>query len=395
MPIRHKLDMSNPIEPYDSANGPARVVTSASSERQKMALNGICAYFTMFPLSFPYDILQAHAQQGQWVLDPFCGRGTTNYASRLLNLPSVGIDSHPLATALSQAKLTTTTSAAIVAAARRILETNPTAHTVPKGDFWHHAYNTSVLEQLCRLREALLQDCRSSARKGLRAVLLGALHGPLTKSIPSYFSNQMPRTFAPKPTYAVKFWRNRNLTPSQVDVLQLIETRAKRYYGPHLRPAVGKILRGDSRNASAFREIADPISWVITSPPYYGMRTYLPDQWLRLWFLGGPSDVDYSNRNQLRHSSPQQFAAELCQVWQNVAVVCHQQAKLIVRFGGINDRRADPQEIIKASFADSGWRITATHPAGSAAEGRRQALHFSSPPKAIEEVDVWAVRDVS
>lgn len=41
------------------------------------------------------------------------------------------------------------------------------------------------------------------------------------------------------------------------------------------------------------------------SPPYYGMRTYLPDQWLRLWFLGGPDYVEH----QLKHSGAVSFAA--------------------------------------------------------------------------------------
>jgi hypothetical protein len=32
----------------------------------------------------------------------------------------------------------------------------------------------------------------------------------------------------------------------------------------------------------------------LTSPAYYGLRTYVADQWLRNWFLGGPAYVDYS-----------------------------------------------------------------------------------------------------
>ena len=39
-------------------------------------LNAVCPYFTMFPLEFPLRIL-AEAQADHWVLDPFCGRGTT------------------------------------------------------------------------------------------------------------------------------------------------------------------------------------------------------------------------------------------------------------------------------------------------------------------------------
>ncbi len=30
----------------------------------------------------------------------------------------------------------------------------------------------------------------------------------------------------------------------------------------------------------------EDVDMIITSLPYYSMRTYLPDQWIRLWFLG-------------------------------------------------------------------------------------------------------------
>src|SRR6266545_7384754 len=69
------------------------------------ALNAICPYFTMFPLDFPMRILNRYGQPGQRVLDPFCGRGTTNFAARLSGLHTVGMDSSPVATAITAAKL--------------------------------------------------------------------------------------------------------------------------------------------------------------------------------------------------------------------------------------------------------------------------------------------------
>ena len=44
-------------------------------------------------------------------------------------------------------------------------------------------------------------------------------------------------------------------------------------------------IEGDAR--TALRRIRRRFTRVITSPPYLGMRTYLPDQWLRYWALGG------------------------------------------------------------------------------------------------------------
>lgn len=184
----------------------------------------------MFPLAFPYGILKSHAKLGEWVADPFCGRGTTNYAGRILNLPSIGIDSSPVAVAISEAKLVNTSPKSVVKAAARILDSCLEHTEIPEGEFWSCAFHPNVLHTLCRLREGLLVECRSQARKALRAIILGALHGPRPKTKASYFSNQMPRTYAPKPRYAVKFWKNHSLKPEQIDVLQIIEERAVRYY---------------------------------------------------------------------------------------------------------------------------------------------------------------------
>lgn len=342
---------------------------------------------------FPYTILSTHASSGEWVLDPFCGRGTTNYASRLLGLPSVGIDSSPVAVALSQAKLANTSPQMIVRVARRILDEIETPNDVPAGEFWEWAFHKDVLWMLCRLREGLLRNCQSDARKALRAIIMGALHGPRPKSRPTYFSNQSPRTYGPKPRYAVNFWKARNLVPEFVDVLKIIEERAQRFYSQESTVAVGTVIKGDSRDKWLFSRLPGKgkISWVITSPPYYGMRTYLPDQWLRWWFLGGKPSVDYSVYGQVDHTSPETFSSQLRQVWQNIGRVCISDARMVIRFGGINDRLVDALSILQRSLQDSGWEINAIESAGSASAGRRQALHFSrSNNQALEEHDVWA-----
>ena len=109
--------------------------------------------------------------------------------------------------------------------------------------------------------------------------------------------------------------------------------------------------------------------------------------------MGGPDAVDYTNRAQVVHSSPEDFAADLRQVWCNAENVCAEDAKMVIRFGGITDRRADPLDLIKSSLSDSGWRITTIRGAGSAIEGKRQADAFlRTKSKPMIEYDVWATR---
>jgi len=359
-----------------------------------LLLNGVCPYYTMFPLDFPLERLRT-ARPGEWVIDPFCGRGSTNYAARLLGLPSVGIDSNPVAAAIAQAKLVVTTPERIVQVCRRILETTRTPR-VPKGAFWQNCYHPTTLRQLCKLRKALRADCSSPTRQALRALLLGRLHGPRPKiAPPSYLSNQMPRTYAAKPGYAVRFWRRDGMKPPEVDVLELVERKAARYFGA-LPPSVAGAIICDDSTSAALTPMLKNAQWVITSPPYYGMRTYLPDQWLRYWFVGGPAHVSYVAEGQLEHTSPDRFAEHLAATWKNVAQVCAEGARLVVRFGGIRDRNQNPREILWESLrlADCGWKITNVWPAGLATRGKRQAEQFLGKLKRpVAELDVYARLD--
>jgi hypothetical protein len=327
------------------------------------------------------------------VFDPFAGRGTTLYAARVRNLRTFGVDSNPVAVAVSRGKLANTTSGQIVESAKRILAAVKTPQEQPMGEFWDLAFDKTILDKLCRLREGLLDNSRSNARQALRAIILGALHGPSGKTVQSYFSNQCPRTFAPKPRYAVRFWRERGLVPPKVDVIDVIQRRAQRFYSDENGRADGRVVLGDSRDHQSFCKITSKVSWIVTSPPYYGMSTYVPDQWLRNWFVGGPAKVAYSGTGQVRHSSKSDFSEDLKKVWANCARISKLGCRMVIRFGAINDRTIDALAVLKDSLMDSGWRITTSRDAGTAAVGRRQADHFGSAGDAITEYDVWTIRE--
>src|SRR5205823_6218246 len=157
-----------------------------------------------------------------------------NYAARLLGLNTVGIDSNPVAAAIAAAKLVTTTPEAVANCCKRILADDEVAE-LPTGGFWARCYHAGTLVSLCKLRSALLADCTSAARIALRALILGLLHGPLTKgSDPSYLSNQMPRTFASKPAYSLRFWRRTKTRAPRVDVQSLLQRFAAHFFEEEL-----------------------------------------------------------------------------------------------------------------------------------------------------------------
>lgn len=358
------------------------------------ALNAVCPYFTMFPLSFPLWALR-DASPKAVVLDPFCGRGTSNYAARYLGLQSYGIDTSPVAVAIAKAKLAVATEQEIITLAKRILE-ETTTYEVPEGVFWKYAYHPATLDQLCRLR-AGLQHRHSEAAALLRGIVLGCLHGPASKdpSHAGYFSNQMPRTFASKPAYSVRYWRREKMHARKIHVLDPILRRTQRILAERLplRRNRGAIARGNSIRASAYSHVPEHVTHVITSPPYYGLTTYVQDQWLRNWFVGGPDNVDYAQGEQLSHQSPEAFAASLGKVWDHCGDRLSRRGNMVVRFGSIRSRDHAPLDILKRSLALSrhDWRVTRWIDVGTADAGKRQADTMGTTTSPTTEFDVRIV----
>ncbi len=358
----------------------------------KMRLNGICPYFTMFPLSFPFSIL-SKANKNDIVFDPFCGRGTTNYAARLLGLESYGVDCNPVAYAIANAKIIDARPKDIIELLTNIIS-NKTTDNIPNDLFWNLAYHKKTLMEISTIRAYFLSKKRLNKTDiALQGIMLGVLHGPIMKTQFSYLSNQMPRTFSTKPKYSVSYWKKHSLSPSYVSTLELVSRKALYLFNKDLpKSTVSRIILGDSRVIS--RKIKTKIDWVVTSPPYFGMSTYEQDQWLRKWFLGGPEKVDYSHNSQLKHWSEDAFISDLADVWKETAKNCNSQCNLIIRFGALPSRsERTPSEIIKDSIylSQSGWKIKTIRKAGIPHESKRQANQFhNSTGKYIEEVDVYA-----
>jgi hypothetical protein len=372
----------------------------ALAYRKENALNAICPYFTMFPLEYPNRVLKKHLMEEPVVLDPFCGRGTTLFSARRFGIAAWGIDSSPVAVAIAKAKLgSCDIEAPLELAERLILEVNPAE--LPETPFFRSAYHMATLRDICALREGLLGlDLETDASAILRAAALGCLHGPLPKRIENagYFSNQMPRTYASKPDYAVRFWEQRNLKAPEIDVLRVLRRKIERLVGLEQKSpcSISHVLHGDAQSEELFQSISTAPSIVITSPPYYGMRTYVQDQWLRNWFLGGPDSIDYSAGPQLDHGGQQAFAASLGKVWRNIAntAASSKSLHMYVRFGIIPSATVNAKKLFKDSLVESGiaWRLVSTRTAESADAGKRQADQMKAESAAAIEFDFHVVR---
>jgi SAM-dependent methyltransferase len=358
-----------------------------------LRLNAVCPYYTMFPLDFPLGQLRLYPDARR-VLDPFCGRGTTLFAARLAGRHAVGVDINPVAVAIARAKTVKVTSGAVTRLAEKLLDQTG-EYVVPEGEFWELCFHPDTLRQTVALSNGL-RGCRETPTATvLRAILLGVLHGPRNKGLPSYLSNQMPRTYASKPDYAVRYWRRRGLSPDRIDALDVVRRRAQHVLRSCPPRAPGRVVLGDAaRTVAGLRQRFD---LVITSPPYYGMRTYVPDQWLRNWFLGGPPGVPYGSAGQLaRQPSQAAFVSALAKVWRATAARCAPEARLVIRFGALPSAKLSAERLLISSLCEAraGWLVRDVRPVGVPSAHRRQAEQFNGGRRvigsAVDEIDVMA-----
>ena len=300
--------------------------------------HALCPYFAMFPEGFAERWIEELTRPGDLVVDPFCGRGTTPFQALLMERDALGSDINPVAYCLTAAK---TQGPACSTVLRRIAELRgryeerdwqPIARELP--EFFQRCYNPYTLGQILYLRDVL--DWRSRRVDTMIAALaLGALHGESEKS-PSYLSAQMPRTIATKPAYSIRYWDKHSYHPPERDVFDLLSRQTDYRYCSPLPERRGQVeltdFRDLHRSKVAKRREA---KCIITSPPYLDVTSFEEDQWLRLWFLGGPP---HPTRNRIsrddRHELASRYWQMIADFWRTAGYLVEPGGHVVVRMAG-------------------------------------------------------------
>ena len=316
--------------------------------------HALCPYFAMFPETFVETWVERLTRPGDFVLDPFCGRGTTPFQALLMGRKAVASDINPVAYCVTRAK---TNAPSISAVRRRLtsLEREFNADAWEDGrrqlpTFFRWAYTPSTLRQVVYLRSRL-QWRKSDVDCFVAALTLGSLHGESTIS-PSYLSNQMPRTISTKPAYSIKFWKERGLRPPVRDVFKVLRRQLEYRYESEPPTDRATVWQMDMRELPrARRMLPRRITCVITSPPYLDVTSFEEDQWLRLWFLGGPPNPTYRKISKDdRHENPAAYWRMVADMWRALGLVLAPTANVVVRLGA---RGSPPEHLVEALTASS------------------------------------------
>jgi hypothetical protein len=96
------------------------------------------------------------------------------------------------------------------------------------------------------------------------------------------------------------------------------------------------------------------VKLVITSPPYLDITDYHEDQWLRLWFLGGPSTPVTGQGKDDRHRQIKAYWQFLSESWAGIVPLLGRSAQVIIRIGGTRLNKEELRQGLGSSLNSTG-----------------------------------------
>lgn len=216
---------------------------------------GVGPYYAMFPLTFAFDVVDHYTREGESVLDPFAGRGSSVYAAAVRERSGVAIEINPVGWIYGRAKLDTSSKQWVKRRLNKLKQYAPDyedkADELP--EFFDYCYTPQVQRFLLAARSKLnWRQNKSDAT--LMAIILVYLHGKRDRAL----SNQMRQAKAMSPDYSVRWWKEREMDPPQKDPYDFMEKRIEWRYKNGRPPSQdSKMLLGNSENV--MKEIQEEV----------------------------------------------------------------------------------------------------------------------------------------
>jgi hypothetical protein len=344
-------------------------------------LHSLCPYFAMFPEDFVAKHVLAYTRRGDWIFDPFSGRGTTVFESLLNGRHAAGTDINPVAACVAGAKADAPKLSRVLLRLDRLEKEHKAQAQVapPPSEFFRWCFHKSTYSELTFLR-ASLDWRRSKVDRFIAAVTLGILHGESHKT-PNCLSNRMPRTISTKPQYSVGWWSERQLAPPERKTFDIVRLMSRFRLKEQTPALVGQVKLRDARQASrAFPSLKEKVGLIVTSPPYLDTTDYNEDQWLRLWFLGGPDQPRAGANKDDRHTNLESYWAFLNETWAGLQPLVRKGTHVVVRIGGTRFLKNELMDGLSESIR-TGWDgyLVKSQDSGSTTEIRNRQTNVFRP----------------
>ncbi len=350
---------------------------------------GIGPYYAMFPLEFAFEVVNRYSKPGDSVLDPFAGRASSVYAAATQGRLGLGIEINPVGWVYGQAKLNTAHKEDV---GKRLKFIAWQARYFGKRsrdklpEFFHLCYSKKVLSFLLAARTRLNWQ-ENNIDATLMALLMVHLHAKLGSGL----SNQMRQSKAMAPDYSVRWWKEREMEPPDIDPYEFMLQRIQWRYAKG-RPDVtaSEVMLGDSVDLldQVVEQVENgtraPYTLLLTSPPYHDVTHYHYDQWLRLWLLGGPDQPSKTEGpHKGRFSSKENYRYLLQTVFEKASQMMAENGVIYVRTDARKFTFDTTKDILKKCFSE--WEQTTVF---RPVNGTTQTTLYGDKSEKPGEVDI-------
>src|SRR3990172_7436296 len=130
----------------------ASVTWSFPRSDTRSSIHSLHPYPARFIAEIPRALIQLFPpREGTFVMDPFCGSGTTLVEAQDAGMPALGIDLHPLACLLSRVKTRPLAGDLLIEGARVASDARNTPAAVPSIPRLDHWFEPAVQEALASI----------------------------------------------------------------------------------------------------------------------------------------------------------------------------------------------------------------------------------------------------
>lgn len=249
-------------------------------ENDRNSLHSMAPYSGSFPPELANYFIQTYSNEGENVLDPFSGGGTTPLEASLEGRIGMSSDIFEYAYVLSGAKCNPVSREEFERYVDSVFdEANRTETPELETEDLRVFFSEETLDMLQRLR--VVQDKREGKKAQLfDALMCGILHGSA-----SYHISVPTKDMFPMGTSYVKnYIEEHDLEKPDADIRECLLSKYDHVFTDF---SFNRVLESDIRKSDATDLSFDSgsVDLVVTSPPYLHLIDYAYNNWIRLWWL--------------------------------------------------------------------------------------------------------------
>ena len=260
-----------------------------AKQRQASSLHEI-SYRACFKPQLPRFFVERLTKPGDWVYDPFAGRGTTAIEAALLGRNVAQNDVNPLSRILSEPRLCPPASDPVQARLATIKMDESARADIDLGMFYHPRTEAEIVSLRNYLNAQRLANCEDSIDRWIRMIATNRLTGHSPGFLSVY---TLPPNQAVSAERQIKINARLQQQPPYRDLRAIILRKTQallKDVKPHqrelLRIAAQRAIHLTANAAQTDGLAASSQHLTVTSPPFLDVVQYASDNWLRSWFNG-------------------------------------------------------------------------------------------------------------